>query len=136
MAKLIISRRKEWSNRARKFNIYVDGKLLDVIGHNEIKEFELDSGKHNILLKVDWCSSPEMEFELSSDKSKSVEVSIFKLMRWIYPLLYGIFGAFLLLKWIFEIYIQELVYVAIPLFLILVYYFSFGRKKYIEIKEL
>ncbi|MBI9054771.1 MAG: hypothetical protein JEY96_13190 [Bacteroidales bacterium] len=136
MAKLIISRRKEWSNRARKFNIYVDGKLLDVIGHNEIKEFELDSGTHNVLLKVDWCSSPKMEFELNNDQSKSFEVSIFKLMRWVYPLLYGIFSAFLLLKWVFEIYIQELVYVAIPLFLILVYYFSFGRKKYIEINEL
>jgi len=136
MPKLVISRRKEWSNRARKFSIYIDGKFHDVISNNEIKDFDLESGKHNVLLKVDRCSSPEIEIDLSDEKSTTMEASIFKLMRWIYPILYGIFAAFLLLKWIFDIYIQELVYVVIPLVLIIAYYFTFGRKKYIEIIEL
>ena len=136
MAKLIISRRKEWQNKSRKFKLFIDGEQIDVINDGEIKEINLSQGKHTIVFKVDWCSSPELEFDFSDDKTRAIEVSGYKLMRWIYPIFLLIFGAFLIAKWIFEIYIDELMYVSIPIILILFYYLTLGRKKYLTVKEI
>lgn len=63
MSKLIISRKKEWQNRARKYKIYIDGEQKDIIENGKIKEMDLEPGKHQVQLKIDWCSSPEMEFD-------------------------------------------------------------------------
>jgi hypothetical protein len=136
MAKLIISRSKEWQNKSRKFKLFIDGEQIDVINDGEIKEVNLNQGKHKIVFKVDWCSSPEMEFDFSNDKTQTIEVSGYKLMRWIYPIFLLIFGVFLMVKWIFNIYIDELMYVSIPVILILFYYLTLGRKKYLAVKEL
>ncbi|MFP4025678.1 MAG: hypothetical protein ACLFVR_14240, partial [Thiohalospira sp.] len=64
MGKLIISRRKEWQNRGRKFGVYIDGEKVDVIENGAIKEMELEPGKHTLKFKIDWCSSPEKEIEV------------------------------------------------------------------------
>lgn len=136
MGKLIISRRKEWINKARKYNIFIDGVKKEVINNNEVKEIELEAGEHQLVLKVDWCSSPEFKVNILDDKAKSVEVSNFKQARWIYPIFYVVFGAFMLIKWIYNIYVEEFMYLVFPLVLILFYYLSFGRKKYLVIKEL
>ena len=36
MGKLIISRKKEWNNKGRKFGVYIDGEKKDIIGNGEI----------------------------------------------------------------------------------------------------
>lgn len=136
MSKLIISRKKEWQNRARKYKIYIDGEQKDIIENGKIKEMDLEPGKHQVQLKIDWCSSPEMEFDFSDDKTRTIEVSGYKLMRWIYPIFLIVFGTFLMAKWIFELYVDELMYVSIPIILILFYYMTLGRKKYLTIKEI
>ena len=136
MGKLIITRRKEWQNRARNFSIFIDNEKRDYITNGEIKELEIEPGKHNLLFKVDWCSSQKMEIEIPIEKAKTIEVSGFKLAKWIYPIFFILFGTFYIIKIFFSIQIDELVYLSIPLILIILYYLSFGRKKYIEIKEL
>ncbi|MEE4197688.1 MAG: hypothetical protein V2I54_08595 [Bacteroidales bacterium] len=136
MAKLILSRRKEWQNRGRKFGIYIDGEKADVLENGEIKELELDPGKHTVKFKMDWMSSPEKELEISEEKSKSVEVSGFKLGKWLYPLFYLVLALFFIIKVFLEKTIDELVYIMIPLLAVYLYYLTIGRKKYLEIKEL
>ncbi|MEA2105765.1 MAG: hypothetical protein U9P82_03465 [Bacteroidota bacterium] len=136
MGKLIISRRKEWQNRGRKFGVYINGEKVDVIENGAIKELELEPGKHKVKFKIDWCSSPEEEIEVPENKAKSIEVSGFKLGRWLFPVFYVILALFFLIKVFLDKTIDELIYVVIPLFLVYLYYLTFGRKKYIEIKEL
>lgn len=136
MGKLIISRRKEWQNRGRKFGVYIDGEKVDVIENGAIKEMELEPGKHTLKFKIDWCSSPEKEIEVPGDKSKSVEVSGFKLGKWLFPVFYLVLALFFLAKILWDKTIDELVYIVIPLFVVYLYYLTFGRKKYLEIKEL
>ena len=136
MGRLIVSRRKDWQNRGRKFGVYIDGEKKDVIENGEIKELEIESGKHKVQFKIDWCSSPELEIEIPTEKSKSIEISGYKIGRWLFPLFYIVFGIYFLLKMFLNKNIVELMYLVIPFFLVMLYYYTFGRKKYIEIKEM
>jgi len=131
MSRLIISRKKEWLNRGRKYNIYVDGDKVETITNGEVKELDMESGNHRVQFKMDWCSSPDLEIEIPEEKSKSLEVSGFKLARWVLPLLYIIFGIYFIGKIAFQVEIKELIYAAIPLIAIMLYYLSLGRKKYL-----
>ena len=136
MAKLIISRRKEWQNRGRQFKIFVDGENIDLIKNGEIKELDLKSGNHKVKFKIDWCESQEVEIEIPEDKSRSLEVSGFKIGRWVLPFFNLTLAAFFLIKVFLDQTIKELVYVSIPFLLIMMYYLTIGRKKYIEVSHL
>jgi len=135
MAKLIVKRKKEWNNRARKFKLYIDGEKVDHIGNGEIKEFELKPGKHTVIAKMDWMSSPEFELDLSGDKSKTIELSGYKLGRYLVPFLFGLLGLVLVLDYVFHVEVKFLFYFFIPPLLVSLYYSTIGRKKFIEIKE-
>jgi hypothetical protein len=136
MGKLILSRKKEWQNKARKFRIYIDGKKIDTIANGEIKEIEIEPGKHKLILKIDWCSSPEVDIEISEEKSTMMETSGYKLGNWVTLIMALLFGAFFTIKIFLDKDIEELVYLIIPFFLIILYYLTFGRKKYIVLKEM
>jgi|SRR6056297_2531647 len=135
MAKLIVKRKKEWNNRARKYKLFIDGEKVDYIGNGEIKEFELEPGKHSVIAKMDWMSSPEFDVELTGDKSKTIELSCYKLGRYLYPYLFGILGLVLVLEHIFHVEVKFLFYFFIPPLLVSIYYSTIGREKFIEIKE-
>ena len=135
MAKLIVKRKKEWNNRARKYKLYIDGEKVEPIGNGEIKTFELDPGKHTVIAKMDWMSSPEFEADLSGDQSKTIELSCYKLGRYLIPYLIGILGLVFILEYIFHVEVKFLFYLFIPPFLVSLYYSTIGRKKFIEIKE-
>ncbi|WP_416307090.1 hypothetical protein [Neptunicella sp. SCSIO 80796] len=66
---LTVSRGVEPTNYLRKYKIYVDGALVSEIASGEVKHFELDSGKHTISVKVDWCKSIPFEFEKVDGKN-------------------------------------------------------------------
>lgn len=136
MAKIILSRKKEWANRARKFTIFIDGEKKDTISNGEIKEIEMNPGKHRILLKVDWFSSPELEVDVKEERAKTIEVYGFKANRWLMPLMYIILGIYFISAFVFKKEFKEIMYLVIPVALVYVYYLTLGRKKYIEIEEL
>jgi hypothetical protein len=79
---------------------------------------------------------PEKELEISEEKAKSVEIGGFKLGKWLFPLFYLV----LILFFVFDVFlnkvVNELIYIAIPLFVVYLYYITLGRKKYLEIREL
>lgn len=136
MAKIILSRKKEWANRARKFTIFIDGEKKDTISNGEIKEIELAPGKHKILLKVDWFSSPELEVDVKEERAKTIEVCGFKANRWLMPLMYIVLGIYFISAFVFKKEFKEIMYLVIPIALVYIYYLTLGRKKYIEITEL
>jgi hypothetical protein len=136
MARIIISRKKEWTNRARKFGVFIDGEKKDTISNGEIKDIEVTPGKHKLIFKVDWCSSPELEFEAKEEKSKTVEVSGFKANKWLLILSYIILGVYFFSVFILQKDMKAIMYFIIPIFLVYLYYLTLGRKKYLEINEL
>ncbi|MBS1783052.1 MAG: hypothetical protein JSS78_08290 [Bacteroidetes bacterium] len=58
MATLRIQRNNEFINKARNYCIYVDGQKAGTIANGETKDFIVTSGQHQVVAKIDWCSSP------------------------------------------------------------------------------
>jgi hypothetical protein len=134
MAKLIIERTSEYNNRMRNYKIFMDGQQLDTIGNGGIKEFTISPGRHTLYAKIDWCSSPEISFEITDSATKIFKVGGFKHSNWIMPLaLIILFVSYIVKK---TTGIDWLIYLVIPPFLLLMYYISIGRKKYLTIKEI
>ena len=63
---LTLIRGIEATNYLRDYKIFIDGNEHGVISSGETKHIELPSGKHTILLKIDWCKSQECEFKIMS----------------------------------------------------------------------
>ena len=135
MTKLIIKRTSEWNNRMRDIGIYLDGKKIGVIGNGEIKEFEVEPGEHTLKSKIDWCGSETLKINLTDNKTKRIELSGFKLGRYMMPIsliisiIYFAFGRKLNLDpMLFLILIA-------PFGLFLIYHLTLGRNKYLRLVE-
>lgn len=57
MAAIIITRLKEYHDKFRKYNIYIDGEKAGTIGSGETKTFNVQPGLHTVAAKIDWCCS-------------------------------------------------------------------------------
>ena len=66
MNKLVVSRRSEWANRARKIGLYLNDKKIDTVGNGESKEFTLEPGDYKLKAKIDWCGSQVHHFEIKA----------------------------------------------------------------------
>ena len=134
MSKLIIQRTSEYNNRLRDYGIYIDGQKIDTISNGQTKEINISPGRHTLFSKIDWCSSPEISFEVVDNETKTFKVGGFKNGNWIMPLTVGVIVLSYLLK--ITAGVNYFFYLAIPAFLLLVYYLTIGRKKYLTLKEL
>jgi len=135
MAKLIINRTSEWNNRMRDIGIYLDGEKIGTIGNGEIKEFEIEPGEHTLKSKIDWCGSETLKMNLTDNETKKVELSGFKLGKFMMPIaliisiIYFAFGETLNLDpMLFLVLI-------LPFGLYLVYHLTLGRNKYLRLEE-
>jgi hypothetical protein len=118
----------------RKYKLIVDNNEEDRIAQNEIKEFSIAVGTHTIVAKIDWARSKEIEFDLKEGDLKTFEISSFPHSKWIMPLSAIFIFADIILQFVFPNF-KLFLYLAIPGFLLLIYYISFGRSKYLTLKE-
>lgn len=66
MAKIKIFREKSWADSLREYKIIIDGKELDRIKQGETKTLELAPGDHEIYLKIDFCRSRKINFNVAN----------------------------------------------------------------------
>ena len=83
MPTLIIKRKKEYFNFLRNYQIFVDEKKIGEISYGETKEFEINSGIHKLEAKIDWCSSPVMNMNITEVEKKEVIVKSFMYANWL-----------------------------------------------------
>lgn len=133
MATIILNRTSEYVNRLRKYGVYIDGKKVGTIANGETKEFGLTPGHHSIVTKIDWCSSKTITFDISDDEMKEFKVGGFKNAKWLMPtaLIIIVLSYIVNLGYGFE----YLFYLVVPAFLLLVYYLTVGRKRYLTLTE-
>lgn len=135
MARLIIKRTSEWNNRMRDIGIYLDGEKIGTIGNGEIKEFETKPGEHTLKSKIDWCGSETLKMSLTDNETKKVELSGFKLGKFMMPIaliisiIYFAFGEKLNLDPILFLIL------ILPFGLYLVYHLTLGRNRYLRLEE-
>ena len=134
MATIIINRTSEYNNRLRDYQIFLDGKKIGAIANGQTKEFETTSGRHTIIAKIDWCSSPEISVTLNDFEKKELTVGGFKNGNWIMPIAMGIIVLNFILRLAFHF--EYGIILLIPAFILLLYYLTVGQKKYLTLTEL
>jgi hypothetical protein len=74
MARLLISRPRQYVDILRRYVILVDGERVAKIRRGQTSELELPSGRHRITSRIDWCRSNAIEIEAESDGVHRLEV--------------------------------------------------------------
>lgn len=140
LAKIILSRKNEFMNRARAFKVFIDGEEVGKIGNNKVEEFDIVAGSHTILCKIDWCSSEVYTIQAKEDDTIYLQVkSGMKYFLPMYIIFLGWLASGLVIKHKRELlgdaypWVQWIV-LGVP-FLYMLYYFTLGRKKYLVIDK-
>lgn len=61
-----IKREKGWNDQYRKYKVILNEEKIGTIGAQETFKYQLDPGRHTLYLKIDWCRSKKVEFEIQS----------------------------------------------------------------------
>ncbi len=133
MATIKLQRTSEYNNRLRDYQIFVDGQKVGTISNGQTKEFETPPGEHKIFAKIDWCSSQEISFKAAETQPKSFLIGGFKIGNWIMLVSIGIIALHFILKYTIDF--SYTIFLIIPAFLLLLYYLTTGRKKYLTLTE-
>ncbi|MGG9970374.1 hypothetical protein ACQ33O_01165 [Ferruginibacter sp. SUN002] len=133
MAKIKIQRSNELINRFRDYRIYLDGKELGVIANGQNKEFEIESGSHEMISKIDWASSNVVAFDIKDEEMKSFYISGYKNSSWLMPISIIAFIIYLIIEKITGYWYA--IFLFVPPFLLLIYYTTIGKKRYLRLFE-
>jgi hypothetical protein len=64
MASLTIVRDSGYADRLRNYQVMLDGNKVGQLGNSETKQFSVSPGHHRLSLKIDWCGSKPVEFDV------------------------------------------------------------------------
>jgi hypothetical protein len=71
-ASITINREGGWSDRLRKWRILIDGKEVGQMREGDTFRYEIPSGRHELVMKVDWASSETLPFEIAPGENVRV----------------------------------------------------------------
>ncbi len=57
-----LRRDSQFADKLRAYKIILDGLQIGQIRDGQAQEFDVSPGNHILSLKIDWCSSNEVEF--------------------------------------------------------------------------
>lgn len=134
MATIRLKRTSEYNNIIRDYKIFIDGQQVGAIANGETKDFATSSGQHTITAKIDWCSSPDISIDLKDDETKILKVGGFKNGQLLMTIGIGLIVLHFILASFANFY--YILFLVTPLFLLLVYYLTIGRKKYLTLNEI
>jgi len=66
---LTLERDVEQANYLRKYTVLIDNIVAGYISSGETKHFEVNPGTHNIQVKIDWCKTKPLSFEIAACKN-------------------------------------------------------------------
>lgn len=76
MGRLIIERKGQYNGALREAAILIDGQKVGVVGSGKTFETDLGPGRHVIVARMDWLTSPPIEVEAPSGGQVRVELSL------------------------------------------------------------
>ena len=134
MATIKIQRTSELNNRLRDYRIYIDGEKIGTIADGETKDFIISSGQHSIVAKIDWCSSPEISFNVVDTDTKTFNVGGFKGGNKVVLITIGLIALYFILKVL--LHYEYAIFLLLPVPFVLGYYITIERKKYLILTEI
>lgn len=60
-------------DKIRNYKIIIDGRNYGIIGSGKTKEIDIAPGNHEIFLKIDWCRSNKIDFNISRNQTIEFE---------------------------------------------------------------
>jgi hypothetical protein len=64
-----LTRDSGYADKVRDYRVMLDGSEIGRIADGESKTFVVPAGKHELRLKIDWCGSNTVDFDLSAGAS-------------------------------------------------------------------
>lgn len=140
MAKILITRSNEWTNRRRKFQLELDGTKLGPIKNDEVLEFEVTPGQHSLIAKMDWLSSNAYEINIGVNENRYLRISGFKYSNVIFTIIPIVILAYMLVVGkVMRMENERADYVLWGIvgtyLLIVIYCMTLGRKRYLWLRE-
>lgn len=117
----------------RDYKIFIDGQQVGTIANGETKDFATMSGQHIVSAKIDWCCSPEVSINISDNETINLKVGGFKKGNWLMPMGLGIIVLHVILSKTMDF--NYTVFLLLPILLLLGYYLTIGRRKYLTLSE-
>ena len=134
MTGISIQRTSEYINSLRNCQVWVDDEKVGAIANGETKVFPVSPGQHVIKVTIDWAGSPDLVINLAEDEVKSLKVGGFQNSRWLFPTAVVLSILHYIIYSIYHVY--YILFLLLPVFLLLLYYLTIGRRKYLTITEL
>jgi hypothetical protein len=134
MSTIRLKRTNEYNNRMRDYKIFIDGQQVGTIANGKTIDFPTTVGQHIITAKIDWCSSPDISIELKENQTSNLKVGGFKYGQILMPIGPGLIILHFILSKFADF--DYTIFLVAPLFLLLVYYMTIGRKKYLTLEEI
>lgn len=72
LANITLKRKKAWGDCLRSYKILLDGTEVGTIKQGHTWTHNCNPGQHSLQLKVDWLTSPKVDFEVTSDNQPIV----------------------------------------------------------------
>jgi hypothetical protein len=63
-----LSRDAGYADRLRAYRVLVDGVEIGRIGNGETKSFETVTGRHQLAIRIDWCTTGAIDFLAVQDQ--------------------------------------------------------------------
>ncbi len=133
MCKLVVNRRSEWANRARKIGLYLDDQKIGAIANGEFKEFNLNPGNYKLKAKIDWCGSQVNHLKIKENEVTKVELTGFTKNKWVLPVLILVQISLLILSYSIEINNVLMIAFSTGLLIYIIYPITFGRNHYLKL---
>lgn len=96
VAHITLSRDSGWTDRIRKYNILIDGKVAAEIGNGETITLPVSPGIHTVQARLDWARSPALTFNTEGGSTRFRVLSNLRGWRVMLAVIY----AFLPMLWI------------------------------------
>lgn len=60
MPDMVLTRGSYYTDRLRAYKVFVDGEQRGLIRNGETVRFPVSQGEHSVMLRIDFCRSPEL----------------------------------------------------------------------------
>lgn len=136
MAVIKIQRGSGYVDKIRNYKVFINNEQVGIISEGEIKEYNVSPGTHTISTKIDWAGSKDIIVDLKENDVVNLKVENYTAKHWLISVYFIAFITLVHVVLFIMIDFQYTSLLFIPVLAIMGYYLTFGRNKYLKLKQL
>lgn len=136
MAVIKIQRGSGYVDKIRNYKVFINNEQIGVISEGEIKEYNVSPGTHTVSTKIDWAGSKDIIVDLKENDIINLKVENYTAKHWLISIYFIAFITLVHIVLFITIDFQYTSLLFIPILAIMGYYLTFGRNKYLKLKQL